>query len=237
MRRRTIVFIACSPHARTGVSTTARLLTDYYLSRNIDVVGFDADPHEPFYGDLFPSHVRPIDLNDVRGQIALFDSLLIDDERPKIVDVWHRSYDKFFTMIKEIRFIEEAVKVGLEPIFLYHVDPSERSLSGALTLYRTWSDASLIAVHNEGASPLGAEQHEILSYYPARGKFVIGPLNAPAAKVLRDPNFSITRFLTAPPSDMSIVVRAALKYWISSAFTQFQSFELRAALEGLDCLR
>jgi hypothetical protein len=237
MRRRTIVFIACSPQARTGVSTTARLLTDYYLCSNIDVVGFDTDPHEPFYGELFPNCVRPIDLNDVKGQIALFDNLLIDDERPKIVDVWHRSYDKFFTMVKDIRFIEEASRIGLELVFLYHVDHTERALSGALTLCRTWSEPSLIAVHNEGASPLGDEQREILSYYPARGKFVMGPLTAPAAQVLRDPYFSITRFLTAPPSDISIVVRAALNVWISSAFTQFQSFELRSALNSLDCLR
>jgi hypothetical protein len=237
MRRRTIVFIACSPHARTGVSTTARLLTDYYLSLQMQVRGFDTDPHEPFYADLFPEYVHSIDVNDIRGQIALFDSLLADDDAPKIVDVWYRSYDKFFSTIKEIHFMEEAVKVGLEPIFLYHVDPTERSLAGALALQATWRDIGMITVHNEGASPLGAEAHEILSLYPARGKFVIGALDAPVARAIQNANFSLTRFLSAPPSDMSIVVRAALRSWTLSIFTQFQSFELRAALERSDCLR
>lgn len=237
MRRRTIVFIACSPHARTGVSTTARLLTDYYLSRQTPIEGFDTDPHEPFYGSSFPEYVRSIDVNDIKGQISLFDGLLIDNETPKIVDVWHRSYEKFFSTIKEIRFMEEAVRIGLEPIFLYHVDPTERSLAGALALHTSWRDLSMIAVHNEGASPLGTQAHEILARYPSRGKFVIGALDAPVARVLLDPDFSFTRFMNAPPSDMSIVVRAALKSWVSSIFTQFQSFELRAALEGSDCLR
>jgi hypothetical protein len=237
MGRRTIVFIACSPHARTGVSTTARLLTDYYLSRQMVVKGFDADPHEPFYAELFPQHVGSIDVNDIKGQIALFDGLLLQDDTPKIVDVWHRSYDKFFATIKEIRFIEEAIRVGLEPIFLYHVDPTERSLAGALALHEAWGEIGIIAVNNEGAAPLGAQAHDILSRYPARGKFVIGALDTPVARILQDTDFSFTRFLAAPPSDMSIVVRAALKSWISSIFTQFQSFELRAALEGSEFLR
>jgi hypothetical protein len=237
MRRRTIVFIACSPHARTGVSTTVRLLTDYYLSQQVRVRGFDTDPHEPFYQDLFPEIVHSIDINDVRGQIALFDSLLAEDEAPRIVDVWYRSFEKFFSTIKEIQFIEEAERVGLEPIFLYHVAPTERSLAGALALHATWRDTGIISVHNEGASPLGAEAHSILSYYPARGKFVLGALDLPVARVLQDVNFSFTRFLSAPSSEMSIVVRAALKSWTLSIFTQFQSFELRTALERSDCLR
>ncbi len=52
-----------------------------------------------------------------------------------------------------------------------------------------------------------------------------------------NPSLSLTRFLLAPPSDMSIVLRAALRNWILQSFTQFQSFELRLELEASEYLR
>lgn len=236
MRRRTFVFVACSAHPRTGVSTTARLLTDFYLSRQAPVEGFDTDPHEPRYGELFPDCVRVVDAGDIRGQISLFDRLLVHDEIPKIIDVWHRSYERFFTTVRDIGFIEEARRHGVEPILLFHVDPSEATLARAQALSAAWNDLTIVAVHNEGASPLGPQAHEILARYPAARKFVIAPLDAAVAKALDRSDLPLSRFLNAPPTDMSIVVRAALKSWLIPIFTQFQSFELRMDLENAEFL-
>lgn len=237
MRRRTFVFVACSPHPRTGVSTTARLLTDFYLSRQAPIEGFDTDPHVPRYGELFPDCVRIVDATDIRGQISLFDRLLVHDEIPKVIDVWHRSYERFFATIKEIGFIEEARRHGVEPVFLFHVDPTEATLARALALSAAWSDVAMVAVQNEGASPLGGHAHELLARYPATRKFVIGPLDGPVAKALEQPDLSLSRFLLEQPFDMSIVVRAALKAWLTPIFTQFQSFELRMDLESAEFLK
>jgi hypothetical protein len=236
MRRRTIVYIACSPHARAGVSTTARLLTDYHLLRQRTVEGFDIDPHEPFYGALFPESARVLDINDVKGQISLFDNLLVQNEVPKIVDVWHRSYKKFFAMVKDIGFFEEAEKRGVEPIILFQAGSSDAALTEALALRSTWPNLQMIIVHNEGTIPLGPHAHEILARYPAQGKFVIGPLDASVATILQDTNFSLSNFLITPPPDMSIVVRAVLKSWITPVLTQFLSSELRLTLENANYL-
>ncbi len=237
MIRRTIVFIVCSPHARTGVSTTARLLTDFYVSRKIEVAGFDTDPHEPTYGALFGDLVRVVDATDIKGQISLFDRLLVHDEIPKVVDVWHRSYERFFSTVKDIGFIEEAHKHGVEPLILFHADATEAALASALTLSAAWRDLTMIAVNNEGAAPLGARAHEILARYPARRKFVVAALEGPIAKALQVPGFSLSRFLLAAPSDMSIVVRAGLKAWLAPIFIQFQNFEMRLRLESAEFLR
>lgn len=237
MRRRTLVFFVCSPHSRTGVTTAARLLTDYYLSRNIEPEGFDTDSREPYYAVLFPGMSRVVDIGEVRGQISLFDRLLHADERPKIVDVWHRSYDRLFSTIAEIGFFEEARRLGVEPIVLYQTDVSARAASGAISLNTTWPDLWMTVIHNEGAAPLGPAPHEILSRYPARGKFVIPRLEAPVAQMLDDLDLSLSEFLREPPPNMSIVVRAALKAWLTPIFTQFQSFELRLDLESAAFLR
>lgn len=237
MKRRTLVFIVCSPHPRTGVTTTARLLTDYHISRRRPVEGFDTDPRDPRYGEWFPENVSIVDAADIKGQISIFDRLLVNDETPKIVDVWHRSYEQFFATIRDIGFIDEARRRGVEPILLFHADATGSALGKALALHAQWRDLWMFVVHNEGAAPLGGFAREILPRYPVRGKFVVPPLQGPVARALDDPSLSLTRFLLAPPADMSIVVRAALKAWIIPIFTQFQSFELRLALESSSVLR
>ena len=106
--------------------------------------------------------------------------------------------------------------------------------SDGLTAYR---QLPMVVVHNEGARPLGPEAADILRRYPAKHKFVVSALPGPVANILDDPSLSLWRFLHAPPTNMSIVVRAALKSWIVPIFTQFKSFELRRDLESSDYLR
>ena len=237
MSRRTLVFFVCSPHGRTGVTTAARLLTDYYLSRGAPVEGFDTDSREPCYALRFPKLARVVDLGDVRGQIALFDRLLIADDTPKIVDVWSRSFDQLFSTIAEIGFLEEARRAGVEPIVLFQTDGSHTAASNARLLTTTWPDLWLTAIHNEGAAPLAPDAPAILANYPMRGKLVIPSLESAIARALDDVDLSLSDFLREPPPQMSIVVRAALKAWIFPIFTQFQSFELRLSLQSSRFLR
>jgi hypothetical protein len=237
MTRRTPLFIVCSPQPRAGVTTTARLLTDFFLASGVTIEGFDTDPHEPTYADLFPGVARIIDATDIKGQIALFDRLLANDGIPKIVDVWRRSYERFFATVKEIGFFEEAQRHGVEPVILFHASDCAASLDAARALASVWPQTPLFVVNNEGAAPLGPAAPDILTLYPAAGKFVVPTLEAPVQRALEDPELSLTRFLQDPPTDMSLVVRAALKAWIAPVFTQFRSYELRQELESSDLLR
>jgi hypothetical protein len=237
MARRTLAFFVCSPHSRTGVTTAARLLTDYYLSRNVGVEGFDTDFREPLYAVFFPEATHIVDLSEIKGQMSLFDRLLVADETPKIVDVWHRSYERLFATIAEIGFLEEARRRGVEPIVLFQTDVTESAANSALALKTTWPDLMMSVIHNRGASPLGRDCLAILARYPASGKFVIPRLEAPIARALDDVDLSLSRFMREPPPDMSIVVRAALKAWLLPIFIQFQSFELRLELQSSEWLR
>ncbi len=237
MRRRTPVYFVCSPHSRTGVTTAARLVTDYYLSRGVAAEGFDTDSREPRYAVLFPGMSQVVDLGDVKGQISLFDRLLVPDDVPKIVDVWSRSFDQLFATIAEIGFLEEAEYAGVEPFILFQSDSTQSAASNARLLNTTWPGLWMSVIHNEGAAPLGPEALDILSQYPARGKLVIPRLEGPIARSLDDADLSLSRFLQDPPAHMSIVVRAALKAWLIPIVTQLQSFELRLDLLSSEFLR
>lgn len=237
MRRRTLVYFVCSPHSRTGVTTAARLLTDYYLSRGVSVEGFDTDSREPRYALFFPGLSRVVDVDDIKGQISLFDRLLVPDETPKVVDVWSRSFDRLFSTIAEIGFLEEARRAAIEPVVFFQSDASRRAASDARLLAATWPDLWMTVLHNEGAAPLGPEAMDVLAAYPARGKLVIPRLESPIARALDEVDLSLSAFLQAPPPAMSIVVRAALKAWLIPIFTQLQSFELRLDLQSSQFLR
>ncbi len=236
MQRRTHVFIVCSPRARVGVTTTARLLADYFLNNRRAFVGFDTDPHESPFAERFPAEARVADLAAVKGQISLFDRLLIHDETPKIVDLWSRSWKLFFTMVREIGFIEEARRLGVEPIIVLLVDGSSECLDAANTMLAQWPDLILVAARNEGAAPVLDGERDTLARYPTPRSFEIPALDPVVAQMIERPDVSLSRMLLAPPSDMSIVVRTALRVWMGRAFAQFQSFELRLAMRDTEFL-
>jgi hypothetical protein len=225
MKRRTLLFISCSPRRHTGVSTTACLLTDFYLSRKMNIEGFDIDPQQPRYASLFPECVHIADLADIRAQIFLFESILVNNNVPKVIDLCYRSYEHFFMTAERIGFVEEARRRGIEPVILFHVDAADKTLTYALKLSVFWGNVIMFLVHNEGTAPVDACPKETLSRYPTRAKITIARLEAPVARVLDLPTLSLSSFLGAPPTDMPIAFRDALGAWLDSVFTQFHGFD------------
>lgn len=140
------------------MTTTARLITDYYLSRGLAVDGFDTDSREPAYALRYPDFSSVVDIFNIQGQIALFDRLVVPDGRPKIIDVWSRSYEQLFGAIAEIGFLEEAARAGVEPIVLHQSDPSPMAARNARLLTTIWPRLRVTVVHNEGAAPLGRQR-------------------------------------------------------------------------------
>ncbi len=235
-RAETFVFISCSPHGRAGTSTTARLLADYYLATRRDFVGFDADPHEPEFAPRFGERVASVDLAEVQGQIRMIDRLLVADRTPKVVDLWSRAYDRFFTLIQDIGFVAEARSKGVEPVFLYHADASEASAAAAYRLASAFPGVETLLVHNEGAAPLGGEERETLGLYPPHRRLKIRGLDPMLRRALEQPDLSLSYFLIDPQPDMSLVVRAGLRTWLQPIFSQFRAFEMRHSLDGASFL-
>jgi hypothetical protein len=227
---KSFVFICCAPHGRVGVSTSARLLSDYFLSSRRGFVGFDADPHEPDYAPRFSGRVQNVDLSATQGQIAMIDRLLAPDGEAKIIDLWSRSYERFFTLIQEIGFVEEARIKSIEPVILFHVDASEASASAAWRLANALPTVETLLTYNEGAAPLGDQANERLALYPPHRRLKINALDPMVARALQPNDLSLSYFLIDPPSDMSLVVRAGLKSWLTPIFSQVRAYEMRHAL-------
>ena len=228
---RSYVFICCAPHGRVGVSTTARLLSDYFLATRRGFLGFDADPHEPEYALRFPARVRNVDVASTQGQVAMIDRLLVPDGEAKIIDLWSRSYERFFPLIRDIGFVEEARSRNIEPVILFHADASQTSAAAAYSLATALPTVETLLTYNEGAAPLGEKAQDRLALYPPHRRLKIGALNSLVGRALQSADLSLSYFLIDPPADMSLVVRAGLKAWLMPVFSQFRAFEMRRALE------
>jgi hypothetical protein len=226
------VFFVGSPQARTGCSMVARLLADYYTISARPVQIFDTDCYEPAMAARFPDETIIADLSQIKGQMALFDRLLVPDDGVRIVDVWHRSWDSFVRILGDIDFMNEAQRVNILPVFVLVIDGSPRTLETARFLSRQWPQVMLLVVRNDGAAPMGPDAVEILARYPATRVFEIAPLDSVILETISRPGFSLTQFILDPPTDMSVVIRAGLRSWISRVFAQFRTFELRLALDN-----
>jgi len=231
MRARTYAFIICSPHPRTGVTTMARLLADYYTHIGRSFIGYDTDPHDSVFARYFPEQVSVADLATINGQIGLFDNLLVADHITRIVDVWGRSWRSFFEIVESTDFFSEALRRDVTPVMIFVADGSETSLKAAETIHAQWPDVWMAVVGNEGAAPIGSGALDHLARFPAMHTFEIKALDPIVRRVIEAPDFSFSRFLAQPEAEMSIVIRASLRAWLLPVFQQFQSFELRLALQ------
>ena len=82
MQRRTPVFIVTSSRPRVGKTLIARALTEYFTAQKRMVKGFDVNPDDFKMADHLPAYTAPASINDTRGEVELFDQLILDDQVP-----------------------------------------------------------------------------------------------------------------------------------------------------------
>ena len=118
MSFRNSVAIIASPRPRVGKTLLARLLTDFHLQERRPVAAFDLNAGEGTLAQFLPEHVTRSAIDDLKGQMALFDRLMVKDGATKIVDVGRASFETFFVLANQFGFAEEAHNRGIVPTLL-----------------------------------------------------------------------------------------------------------------------
>ena len=111
--RQTFVYIICSPRPLVGKTLVSRLLTEFLLLKNGEVVAFDINLKEPSLLDYLPDVTETAEIDDTYGKMALMDRLIVNDGIAKVIDLGFHAFDEFFTMSEEIGFIKEAARRGV----------------------------------------------------------------------------------------------------------------------------
>ncbi len=220
------LYIVASPRPRIGKTLVARLLLEFLRQSGRPVAGYDINPREPSLAERFPKLVWPVDIADTRGQMELFDRLLADDASSRVIDLGYGPFDQFFAVMRDIGFVPEARRRGIEPIVLFVADPSGSAIRAYAEL-QSRVPATFVPVYNESVSLLFAKG----DFPPTRlecGAIRIARLSPLVRGVIDRLNFSFNAYMTKQPGGPTEVHQ-----WIGDVYAEFRDFELRLLMGRL----
>lgn len=226
------VTIVASPRPRVGKTLLARLLTDFYLQEGRSVAAFDLNSGEGTLAQFLPEHATTAGIGDIKGQMALFDRLIADDDTTKIVDLGHESFESFFALANQIGFAEEARKRAIAPAILFVLTPDRTSIEAYRGLRSRFPQAMLAPVHNE---ILGGAQHRDKYELMGSGEVVVRlPVLAPVLrKYVETPPFSFADSRLIAAFDVPFDVNIEMQRWLRKVFLEFRELDLRILLADL----
>ena len=227
------LLIVCSPQGRVGRTLLSRLLIDFLLMEDRPVAGFDFHAEPPSLIHFQPEHTAQTDVSDIRGQMALFDRLIMTDRVAKVVDLAPASFQQFFSVMAQIDFLDAARRRGIEPIVLFIAAPDAVSHRAYARLQRDLPDLVLVPVYNEAV----AQGQRARKNYPISGLSSM-PLHIPALpphfyRYLQQAPFSFADFRGAPPQEIPLDAYMELVRWMRRVFVEFRELELRLLLNDV----
>jgi hypothetical protein len=210
----------------------SRLLTEFHVLDDRPVAAFDLADEGPQLADYLPELTTIADLGDTRGQMALFDRLIADQSAAKVIDLSHRTFKSFFTIVRTIGFFEEARRRSIEPLILFVIAPDPKSPKAYAMLRRWFAAASLMPVQNQTA----ALTVPYVNACPDAGMVPVAldiPILGPALKALVDQqSFSFSRFWRMMPAVFPVRLKEELRIWMEHVFLQFRDLDRWLTCEG-----
>jgi hypothetical protein len=220
----TPLYIVCSPCRRVGKTLVSRLLAEFYVVNDRPVAAFDLADEDPQLADYLPDITTIADIADTRGQMDFFDRLIADDLGAKIIDLSHRVFKNFFTVVQEIRFFEEARRRSIEPLILFIIDPDPRSAKAYGMLRHQLSQASLLPVRNQIKTAATPRVRPNANMAPT--SLDIPLLTFPLKALIDRQSFSFSRPRGTSPADLPVLLKDELSRWVERVFFQFRTLEV-----------
>jgi hypothetical protein len=214
------VYVVASPRPRVGRTLLARLLMEYAIDNGRPLVGFDLSPREPMLAGRFPKLVWPVDIAETRGQMELFDRLLVDTASVKVVDLGYGAFEQFFDVAADIGFAQEARRRGMDMVSFFVADH-------AMATVRTYAKlqarvpAIFQPVHNESVS-LTISAEDFPPTRPDCGFIRMPRLSQLVRGVIDRPSFSFNGTMARQQNGPT-----EIHSWTSDLYRQFRDFELR----------
>ena len=224
MERCTPIFIVASARPRVGKTLLARLLVDFFHTNKRASAAFDINPDSFALVAQQPTTTTIGTITDTRGQVALIDKLILTDQVPKIVDLAHGLFHKFFQVLHDISFAEEARRRSIIPVILFLADTDLRSRQGYNMLRDCFPGFVLVPVFNHALSAIVRHRES----FPASAALTFTALSPVLKGVIDRPNFSFAA-LAGSSADKS----SELYLWTKRLFLEFRELELRLLLEEL----
>jgi hypothetical protein len=219
-RRRQPIYVVCSPRSRVGRSLIARVLVEYVLSDGRRAIGFDVNPEDRALSRHLPLYALPASIADSRGQVALYDRLIINDGAVKVVDLAADQFQSFFDIMQQIGFSPEARGNAIDVIVLFIVADDPRSEAAYRRLLVRRDQFTIVPVENAAvAAPPGALSPPLPHACPP---LVIPELPAMLRKIGDSPSFSFADCIRRQGDSPR-----QLNGWVGRMFVAFRDLERR----------
>jgi hypothetical protein len=233
MSRPTHVYIVTSPRPRVGKTLVARAFTEFYRADGRPVAAFDLNRDDNALSDFLPKFAVRAQIDDTRGQMALFDQLIVDDEKPKVVDLEAGLFEPFLKVMSDIGFVTEARRHSVEPVILFLATPEQHTIEAYADLHHRFPDITIVPVHNQGI----ARGSHIREKFPSWSALAL-PLQVPQLSpslrfIVETKPFSFSDFKRGLSADVPEILEAELNSWMKRVYLQFRELELRLLLDRL----
>jgi hypothetical protein len=227
------LFIVASPRPLAGKTFLARLVADFLSMDGAPVEAFEVEPGDSMLADVLPDITQEASLDTTPAQMALFDRLILADGVARVVDVGHAAFPRFFALMEEINFAEEARRRAIEVIVLFAADPHPVSTKCYAILQRRFPTTILVPVFNE-AILKGRKVRELYPFERTAAVPLQIPLLPPALKTHADRSgASFADFHVQLPSTAPNGMAFELRSWTKRTFLELRELELRLLLEKL----
>jgi hypothetical protein len=216
----TPVYIICSPRPQVGKTLLARMMTEFFLLKDGDVVAFDVNLKEPSLLDYLPRVTETADVSDTYGKMQMMDRVIINDGVAKVIDLGFHAFDEFFNMVDQIGFLKEAARRQVYPSILFVADTDRASIRAYHSLRQQIPRANLIVVDNEFVI-----RGELPKAMRASRIFRVAALPGFLKTYIDRLNFSFTAYLRGETDASS-----ELHQWIRRNYLSFRELELSGLL-------
>lgn len=210
------VHIIASDQTRNGKTLLSRLLADYLLLDSRDPFLIDTDPPDAPLRAYFPGRTQLADLDNVQGQIKIFDTILASTGRDYVIDLNARHTDAFFQQVKDLDFTTELKNRGYRIVVFFIVDSVLESAKAFRIISRTIRADLHLPVRNAfiGTS-LPADENA----------FDLPLLNEQTFKQIVHRHFSIREFVLGDPQNLPPADDLALKRFVYTIMQGFTDLE------------
>src|SRR4051812_5390225 len=193
--------IVASARARSGKTLLSRLLAELFILSGQQPVIFETDVTAAPLAGRFPSDAITLDVDRVTHQMALFEGLSAPGPEARILDLSNISSKKFFDLMVESDFVDEARENELEPIVFYIAGPEQEDLDHANELRHRIRHCPFVLIENgvlgeikqsifDGAADSQRADLQFRMLIPALDPFFM--------EVLDEPDVSISEFMREP---------------------------------------
>jgi hypothetical protein len=209
----------------------SRLISEFYVIDDRPVAAFDLADEGPQLADYLPDVTTIADITETRGQMAFFDRLIADKNGANIIDVSHRAFKNFFTVVQEIGFFEEIRRRSIEPVILFIIDQDPKSAETYDSFRRGFDEAYLVPVRNQVAATTRPDRaaSPISNTFPA--SLEIPELSFPLRALVDQQDFLFSRFWQTLPAGLPDAMDDELPVWMDRVFLQLWELELCLARE------